>query len=274
MTCRAASRRRRRLCARAYLPAGRRNGRYWIAGDVQGTKGKSLFVKLFGDGAGRWTDAASGDYGDLLDLIRLNKGLNDVPKPLTRRAISCATPGPSATAASRLSKRPLPASRRAIPWPPPRSCTASPARVPHTLAETYLRGRAITANLYLPALRFHPTCYYRPDDGGPRQSWPTLLGVVTDVDGNLTGLQRTWLARDGGGKAPLPDPRRAMGQILGNAVRFGAPKDIIAAGEGIETVLSLLSPLSGLAHGRRPLRRPSCRPPVPSRPFPSLRASR
>jgi hypothetical protein len=41
---------------RAYLPAGRRNGRYWNAGDVQGTKGKSLFVKLFGDGAGRWTD--------------------------------------------------------------------------------------------------------------------------------------------------------------------------------------------------------------------------
>ena len=56
-----------------------------------------------------------------------------------------------------------------------------------------------------------------------------------------TGLQRTWLARDGSGKAPLADPRRAMGHLLGNAVRFGEPADIMAAGEGIETVLSLLS---------------------------------
>ena len=32
-----------------------------------------------------------------------------------------------------------------------------------------------------------------------------------------------------------------MGHLLGNAVRFGKPKDIMAAGEGIETVLSLLS---------------------------------
>jgi hypothetical protein len=32
-----------------------------------------------------------------------------------------------------------------------------------------------------------------------------------------------------------------MGRLLGNAVRFGTPRDIMATGEGIETVLSLLS---------------------------------
>ncbi len=32
-----------------------------------------------------------------------------------------------------------------------------------------------------------------------------------------------------------------MGHLLGNAVRFGKPVDVMAAGEGIETVLSLLS---------------------------------
>ena len=113
--------------------------------------------------------------------------------------------------------------------------------VPGTLAETYLRARGITARLSWPCLRFHPACYYRPDDEAPRQSWPALLGVVTDAAGNLTGLQRTYLARDGSGKAPLADPRRAMGHLLGNAVRFGKPVDIMAAGEGIETMLSLLS---------------------------------
>ena len=75
----------------------------------------------------------------------------------------------------------------------------------------------------------------------PLERWPALLGAVTDLDGALTGLQRTWLARDGGGKAPIDDPRRAMGQLLGHAVRFGEPSGVMAAGEGIETVLSLLS---------------------------------
>ena len=34
-------------------------------------------------------------------------------------------------------------------------------------------------------------------------------------------------------------PRRAMGELLGNGVRFGAPLDVMAGGEGIETVLSV-----------------------------------
>jgi hypothetical protein len=33
--------------------------------------------------------------------------------------------------------------------------------------------------------------------------------------------------------------RRAMGDLLGNAVRFGVANDVLAAGEGIETMLSL-----------------------------------
>ena len=52
-------------------------------------------------------------------------------------------------------------------------------------------------------------------------------------------MHRTWLAPDGLGKAPIDTPRRAMGLLLGNAVRFGAADDVLAAGEGIETMLSL-----------------------------------
>ncbi len=93
----------------------------------------------------------------------------------------------------------------------------------------------------LPTLRFHPACYYRADDSAPLERWPTLLGAVTDLGGAITGRQRTWLAEDGGGKAPVDDPRRALGHLPGHAVRFGKPADVMAAGEGIETVLSLLS---------------------------------
>lgn len=66
-----------------------------------------------------------------------------------------------------------------------------------------------------------------------------MIAAVTDLDGKITGAHRTWLLRDGSGKAPLDPPRKAMGELLGNAVRFGEVQDVMAAGEGIETILSL-----------------------------------
>src|SRR3546814_14758898 len=47
------------------------------------------------------------------------------------------------------------------------------------------------------------------------------------------------LAPDGSDKAPIDTPRRAMGDLLGHAVRFGVTGEVMAAGEGIETMLSL-----------------------------------
>ena len=67
---------------RHYLSNGHCHGRYWIAGDVMGTPGRSLYLRLTGPeygagAAGKWTDAASpSEHGDLLDLIRLNRNLN------------------------------------------------------------------------------------------------------------------------------------------------------------------------------------------------------
>jgi hypothetical protein len=219
---------------RAYLPNGKRSGRYWIVGDVKGAPGRSMFVKLWGDRAGRWTDGATAEHGDLLDLIRLNKGLTNFREALDEARLFLREPGPFRSA---------PTGPHSV-----RDTRSAAARlyalsrpVPGTLAETYLRNRRITASLDWPSLRFHPACYYRADDSTPLERWPALLGAVTDLRGAITGLQRTWLARDGGGKAPVDDPRRAMGNLLGHAVRFGEPSGVMAAGEGIETVLSLLS---------------------------------
>ena len=65
---------------RHYLSNGRRCGNYWIVGDVNNNAGRSLYVRLkgplSGKGArGRWTDSATSEYGDLLDLIRAREGL-------------------------------------------------------------------------------------------------------------------------------------------------------------------------------------------------------
>lgn len=47
------------ICRR-YLPSGRRNGGYWTVGDVHGTAGRSLFVRLAGSSSGRAASRAIG----------------------------------------------------------------------------------------------------------------------------------------------------------------------------------------------------------------------
>ena len=126
---------------------------------------------------------------------------------------------------------------------------AKPIR--RTPVETYLRGRAITALHETGALRFHPCCYYRPGENAPTETWPAMVAAVTDPAGTMTGAHRTWIDPGGFsearlGRAPIETPRRAMGDLLGNAVRFGRGSDVAAAGEGIETVLSVRSVLPAM----------------------------
>ncbi len=115
-----------------------------------------------------------------------------------------------------------------------------------TLAQTYLLSRGIVTVPDGDPLRFHPRCYYRPDDDSPTETWPALIAAVTDLGGRVTGVHRTWLDPSGRDKAPIDTPRRAMGHLLGHGVRFGVARDVMAAGEGIETMLSLRSVLPTL----------------------------
>ncbi len=112
------------------------------------------------------------------------------------------------------------------------------------LVETDLRNRGITALPGTGSLRFYPRCYYRPDEHSPTETWPAMIASVTDLSGHLTGAHRIWLDPGGFteaalGKAPIDTPRRAMGDLLGHAVRFGVAGEVMTAGEGIETMLSL-----------------------------------
>ena len=84
---------------RHYLSNGHREGRYWLVGDVANTPGRSLFVRLHGPdsgkgAAGKWTDAATGEHGDLLDLIALNRGLDRLRDALDEARI---VPQPAAS---------------------------------------------------------------------------------------------------------------------------------------------------------------------------------
>ena len=224
---------------RHYLSNGRRHGNYWSVGDVRNTPGRSMFVRLKDTAkgpAGKWTDAATSEHGDLLDVIRESLGLIDFsdvaeearrflkhphpePESTSKRHFSIPAPSGSAEAARRL--------------------VAMSQPIGGTLAETYLRGRGIAALHGTGNLHFHPRCYYRPDNHGPTETWPAMIAAVTDLSGRVTGAHRTWLAPDGSGKAPVDIQRKAMGNLLGSAVRFGVAGDMMAAGEGIETILSV-----------------------------------
>ena len=227
---------------RHYLSNGRRQGNYWLVGDVNNTPGRSLFVRLkggeSGKGArGKWTDSATADHGDLLDVIRGSCGLanfRDVVEE-ARRFLSLPRPEPDSEPRHPRAFAPSgsPESARRLfgmSWP-----------ISGTLAETYLRNRGIAALHGTANLRFHPRCYYRVDAYSPTQTWPAMIAAVTDFGGQITGAHRTWLDPLGQDKAPIDTPRRAMGHLLGNGVRFGLARDVMAAGEGIETVLSLRS---------------------------------
>ena len=234
---------------RHYLSAGRRYGNYWIVGDTANNQGRTLYVHLTGTRAGRCTDAATGQYGDLLDLLRETCDLVDFldvadeARQFLRLSRADASHPQQPQKPARTSR---PSSERA------RRLFAMARPINKTLADRYLRQRGILWAARYGSLRFHPHCFYRDLETGKTSGLPALIAAVTDSAGTITGVHRTWLDPRGDGKAKVKDPRRALGGLLGNAVRFtmpakglsarasvGAPVQAMIAGEGIETILSL-----------------------------------
>ncbi|MGD9617551.1 MAG: toprim domain-containing protein [Alphaproteobacteria bacterium] len=231
---------------RHYLPHGCRRGRYWVTGDVDDTPGRSLFIRLSGPdngpgAAGRWSDAATGEHGDLLDLIARRRRFSRLADTIAEARVFLALPRRECADTPSWHSSVRSGSPEAA-----RRLFALGRPVPGTPAEAYLRARRITARLDWPALRFHPSVWYRESEAHPREAWPALLAAVTDAEGVITGIQRSWLDRYRPAKAPIADPRRALGCLLGNGVRFGRAIDVAIAGEGIETMLALASVMPSL----------------------------
>lgn len=106
-----------------------------------------------------------------------------------------------------------------------------------SLVETYLASRGLRLPEDGTALRFHPRLEHRA--GG---LWPTMVALVSDsLTGKPLGIHRTYLARDGSGKAPVEPNKMTLGPIGGGVVRLageplaGAP---LLLGEGVETTLT------------------------------------
>ena len=187
---------------------------------------------------GKWTDAATNEHGDLLDLIRLHTGgaslRHAMEEALAFLSLPRSTPANDGNHAGGYDREE--AARRL--W---RRCRP----IDGTHAEAYLHARAI-GHCRFPALRFHPDLIHRGDDGIHRL--PALVAAVTGDDGAIEGVQRTWLDPKLPEKANLVSPRKALGRVHGRAVRFGgsASGATLLVGEGIETVLTLVTAIPGI----------------------------
>jgi len=108
-------------------------------------------------------------------------------------------------------------------------------RSPETPVAAYLASRG----LHLPpsdALRFHPHLKHPSGD-----SWPAMIALVTRGSDDVPlAIHRTFLARNGAGKAPVDPQRMMFGPCRGGAVRLSEPGDVLMIGEGIETCLAAM----------------------------------
>lgn len=215
---------------RTYLPAGRREGRYWLVGDASGAAGRSLYVRLHGAGgarAGKWTDAATGEHGDLLDLIRLNRGFSDVTAAAREAQVFL---GRASVPTSNVSTPRNPSVTAARLWDEALHLRGTPG-------QAYLAGRGLSALPAVADLRFHPRCPFRED--GRLLRLPSLIAASRADDGTVSGIHRTALnIREGLYRV---ERRRALGSICGRGVVLSAGNlpEYLVVGEGIETTLSL-----------------------------------
>jgi hypothetical protein len=104
-----------------------------------------------------------------------------------------------------------------------------------TPVATYLRSRGLDLP-FSPALRFHDGLKH-PSGG----IWPAMVALVTHgVTGSPIAVHRTFLARNGGGKAPVDPAKMMLGPCRGGAVRLREPGAVLMVGEGIETCLAAM----------------------------------
>lgn len=104
-----------------------------------------------------------------------------------------------------------------------------------TLVDTYLESRGLRLPS-TPTLRFHPRLKHPSGD-----SWPTMIALVErGSDDAPLAIHRTFLSRNGAGKAPVDPQKMMFGPCRGGAVRLAEPGDLLMIGEGIETCLAAM----------------------------------
>lgn len=224
--------------ARELVPDGRRQGQYWMGRNPTRAdrNGGSFWVRL---DSGAWKDEATGDTGDVFKLIayvcvhatfrdtlawaRGFLGLGAMPADERRRVAAAAGEAQQQREAER--------AEQLAKWQRAASAIYFSAKRSGPIAGSpvgrYLNGRGIdiAALSRVPgALGWLPDGVHRQDTDDVSRPivtrWPTMVAAFTGDDNRIVAVHRTWIAPDGGGKAPVDPPRKIWPSFSGAAIRL------------------------------------------------------
>lgn len=192
----------------------RRNRRGW-SGTCPACGYSGTFTLTERDGRALWWCASCQDQDGLLAVVRRVAGGDYSP-----RASAAATTPKDDSARTRAA---LAIWAEAIP-------------IVGTIAETYLAARGLAGETST-ALRYHPSLRHPSESA----SLPALVALVVSTEsGKPVAIHRTYLCRDGRGKANVDPAKASKGPIRGGAIMLHAPATgrPLVVGEGIESSLS------------------------------------
>lgn len=217
---------------RDLAPEGRRCGSYWIAKNPTRAdrNAGSFWVLVKGSATGAWRDEATGEQGDVLNLIGYCMGHGDFKATLDwarawlnlgrmsdddrRRRVAdaddrrreCERDDGERLEKNRKSAFGIYLAALKRQW------GGSPADV-------YLRSRGVDVG----QLGRRPGCLgWLPDALHRESGWrgPVMVAGMTGADGRLMAVHRTWLASDGLSKAPVSPQRKIWPSFAGAAIRM------------------------------------------------------
>ena len=208
------------------LPGGRRDGHEWRCGSLAGEPGTSMAVHLSGNKAGVWSDFASGESGDALDLVAQARFRGHKGEALTwaRRWLGLDSGNPADLAQARRV-----AQERTDKTDEDAERTRKSAfalwlnareRIADTPVEDYLAGRGIdlaSLGRQPRAIRFHPALF----NVTAQARLPAMVTAIKGPDGQFAAVHRTWLEQAGPGdwrKARLDQPKKVLGQYRGGMI--------------------------------------------------------
>jgi putative DNA primase/helicase len=194
----------------------------------------SMAVAIAGKDRGLWHDHEAGIGGDALDLIAYTRSCDRKEAWhwgldwLGQRPVEMPAPVPAMKRPERESDQSRGIDMARTIW---REAMAQQG----TPMETYLIGRGLAPQRDAP-LRFHPAC----PRGGERL--PAMVALMTNpVTNEPTGVHRTYLRADGGGKATVTPAKMMLGGA--GVIRLTPDEEVTTAlgiCEGIENGVAIL----------------------------------
>lgn len=217
--------------ARQLAPDGRRAGRWWVARNPRREDNNPSFgIGLYGGAPGAWKDFATGEKGDVIGLIQYVHGLDMRTSLDWARAWLGIDGAPAVAVEKKLKEARADAAQRAAQEAERADKNRRAAKAIYLAArkQPFVPSPAhsylITRGLDVSHLaRRVPGCLgWLPDElhVETNSRWPVMIAAFTAEDGQVAAVHKTFLARDGSGKAPVSPARKIWPGFKGAAIRL------------------------------------------------------